>query len=132
MRIEKLEARGAYHVIVKGGSYFVDGILASDYDGAVSRAVWPLVHAYVGARLWLHLAGGLGSAHVPRVQVVLALVHGSAEDELDFVARDEISAAARGPDGHIYCTSASLCFCPRMQFKALQWPQEMQRTVNQC
>ena len=55
MRIEKLEARGAYHVIVKGGSYFVDGILASDYDGAVSRAVWPLVHAYVGARLWLRI-----------------------------------------------------------------------------
>ena len=55
MRIERLEARGAYHVIVKGGSYFVDGILASDYDGAVSRAVWPLVHAYVGARLWLRI-----------------------------------------------------------------------------
>ena len=53
MRIETFEARGAYHFIVKGGSYFVDGILASDYDGAVSRAVWPLVHAYVGARLWL-------------------------------------------------------------------------------
>ena len=33
----------------------MDGILASDYDGAVSRAVWPLVHAYVGARLWLRI-----------------------------------------------------------------------------
>ena len=52
-RIETLEARGAHHFIVKGGSYFVDGILASDYDAAVSRAVWPLVHAYVGARYWL-------------------------------------------------------------------------------
>ena len=52
-RIETLEARGAYHFIVNGGSYFVDGILASDYDGAVSLAVWPFVHAYVGARLWL-------------------------------------------------------------------------------
>ena len=54
-RIETLEARGAYHFIVNGGSYFVDGILASDYDGAVSRAVWLFVHAYVGARLWLGL-----------------------------------------------------------------------------
>ena len=53
MRIETLEARGAYHMIVKGGSYFVDGILASDYDAGVSRAVWPFVHAYVGTRLWL-------------------------------------------------------------------------------
>jgi hypothetical protein len=52
-RIETITARGAYHFIVKGGSYFVDGILASDYDAAVSRAVWPLVHAYVGARYWL-------------------------------------------------------------------------------
>ena len=49
-RIETLEERGAYHFIVKGGSYYVDGILASDFDGAVSRAVWPFVHAYVGAR----------------------------------------------------------------------------------
>ena len=32
---------------------FVDGILASDYDAGVSRAVWPFVHAYVGTRLWL-------------------------------------------------------------------------------
>ena len=54
-RIETLEARGAYHPFVKGGNYFVDGILASDYDGAVSRAVWLFVHAYVGARLWLGL-----------------------------------------------------------------------------
>ena len=41
-------------------------------------------------------------------QLVLAFTDGLAElkgAELDFVVRDEISAAARGPDGHIYCTS---------------------------
>ena len=41
-------------------------------------------------------------------RLVLAFADGLAElkgAELDFVARDEISAAARGPDGHIYCTS---------------------------
>ena len=53
-RIETLEARGAYHPMVKGGSYYVDGILASDYyDGGVSRAIYPLVRAYVEARCWL-------------------------------------------------------------------------------
>ena len=36
-RIETVEERGAYHSFVKGGSYFVDGILASDYYGLVPR-----------------------------------------------------------------------------------------------
>jgi len=49
-RIETVEERGAYHPFVKGGSYYVDGILASDYYGLVPRTVWPLVRAYVEAR----------------------------------------------------------------------------------
>ena len=49
-RIETLEARGAYHILVKGGSYYVDGILASDYYEAVSREIWPRVRDYVEAR----------------------------------------------------------------------------------
>ena len=52
-RIETLEARGAYHPFVKGGNYFVDGILASDYYGLVPKAVWSLGRAYVEARCWL-------------------------------------------------------------------------------
>ena len=57
-RIDTLEARGAYHPMVKGGSYYVDSILASDYDGGVSRSIWPLVRAYVEA------ATGSGSQSV--------------------------------------------------------------------
>jgi len=49
-RIETLEARGAYHILVKGGSYYVDGVLASDYYEAVSREVWLRVRDYVEAR----------------------------------------------------------------------------------
>ena len=62
-RIETVEARGAYHIYVKGGNYYVDGILASDYVplvlqrlsphgpfGLAPRAVTSLVHAYVEAR----------------------------------------------------------------------------------
>ena len=49
-RIDSIKARGMYHVIVKGGSYFVDGILASDYSGLVPHMAWPLVRAYVEAR----------------------------------------------------------------------------------
>ena len=80
-RIETLEARGAYHPFVKGGNYFVDGILASDYYGLVPKAVWSLGRAYVEARFWLGIpvipvgkgdfpdhawaAGSLGRAGVP-------------------------------------------------------------------
>ena len=49
-RIDSIEARGAYHVFVKGGSYYVDSILASDYFGLVPHMAWPLVRAYVEAR----------------------------------------------------------------------------------
>ena len=59
-RIETVEARGAYHIYVKGGNYYVDGILASEYMsferifphpfGLAPRAVTSLVHAYVEAR----------------------------------------------------------------------------------
>ena len=62
-RIETVEARGAYHIYVKGGNYYVDGILASDYIplvlqhisphgpfGFAPRAVTSFVHAYVEAR----------------------------------------------------------------------------------
>lgn len=52
-RIERLEARGAYHIIVKGGSYYVDGILASDYVAFFPRAIWSLGCAYAEARYWL-------------------------------------------------------------------------------
>ena len=52
-RIETLEVRGAYHPFVKGGSYYVDGILASDYYALVPKAVWLLGRAYVEARYWL-------------------------------------------------------------------------------
>ena len=31
----------------------MDGILASDYYGLVSEAIWPLVRAYAEARYWL-------------------------------------------------------------------------------
>jgi len=80
-RIETLEARGAYHPFVKGGNYYVDGILASDYYGLVPKAVWSLGRAYVEARYWLGIpvipvgkgffpdhawaAGSLGRAGVP-------------------------------------------------------------------
>ena len=80
-RIETLEARGAYHPFVKGGNYFVDGILASDYYSLVPKAVWSLGRAYVEARWWLGIpvipvgkgffpdhawaAGSLGRAGVP-------------------------------------------------------------------
>ena len=53
-RIEAVKARGAYHIVVKGGAYYVDGILASDYIGDVSMASWPFVRLYVEAR---YLAG---------------------------------------------------------------------------
>ena len=53
-RIEAVKARGAYHIVVKGGAYYVDGILASDYIGDVSKASWPFVRLYVEAR---YLAG---------------------------------------------------------------------------
>ena len=49
-RVETGRARGAYHILVKGGTYFVDGILASDYHGDVSEATWPYVRWYVEAR----------------------------------------------------------------------------------
>ena len=52
-RIEPLEARGAYHILVKGGSYYVDGILASDYVAFFPRAIWSLGCAYAEARYWL-------------------------------------------------------------------------------
>ena len=80
-RIETLEARGAYHPFVKGGNYYVDGILASDYYGLVPKAVWSLGRAYVEARYGLGIpvipvgkgffpdhawaAGSLGRAGVP-------------------------------------------------------------------
>ena len=59
----------------------MDGILASDYYGLVSEAIWPLVRAYAEARYWLGIpiipvgkgffpdhawaAGSLGRAGVP-------------------------------------------------------------------
>ena len=62
-RIETVEARGAYHIYVQNGNYYVDGILASDYIplvlqhisphgpfGFAPRAVTSFVHAYVEAR----------------------------------------------------------------------------------
>ena len=49
-RVETVQARGAYHILVKDGSYYVDGILASDYHGDISMAAWPFVRLYVEAR----------------------------------------------------------------------------------
>ena len=52
-RIEAVQARGAYHLFVRGGSYYVDGIAATDYVALVPAAAWPAVRAYVGARFRL-------------------------------------------------------------------------------
>ena len=49
-RIAHVTAFGAYHIFVRGGAYYVDGILASDYVGLVPPSVWPLVRFYVEAR----------------------------------------------------------------------------------
>lgn len=38
IRVEMVQARGLYHLFVQGGSYYVDGILASDYYGVVPKA----------------------------------------------------------------------------------------------
>ena len=52
-RIEAVQARGAYHPFVRGGTYYVDGIAATDYVALVPAAAWPAVRAYVGARFRL-------------------------------------------------------------------------------
>ena len=52
-RVEKIVDVGAYHPIVRGGAYYADGILASDYNEKVPELVWDVVRAYAGARFAL-------------------------------------------------------------------------------
>ena len=49
-RVEKIVDKGAYHPIVRGGAYYADGVLASDYNEKVPELVWDVVRAYAGAR----------------------------------------------------------------------------------
>jgi len=49
-RVERIEEAGAYHLFVAGGTYFADGVLASDRLGLVPRAAWAAGRAYARAR----------------------------------------------------------------------------------
>lgn len=49
-RVERVKLDGKYHIFVAGGSYYVDGVLASDRLDLVPAPLWPLVRAYVAAR----------------------------------------------------------------------------------
>ena len=49
-RVEVTVEAGAYHPFVRGGAYYADGLLASDYNEKVPELVWDVVRAYAGAR----------------------------------------------------------------------------------
>lgn len=43
LRIEQLKEFGAYHIIVPGGTYYVDGLLTTDYFYAMPMLAWKFV-----------------------------------------------------------------------------------------
>lgn len=46
-------AAGAFHPFVAGGSYYVDGLLATDYNDHTPKWAWELVRVYVATRYHL-------------------------------------------------------------------------------
>ena len=55
-----MQRRGAYHIITRGGAYYVDGVLASDYGGVgvlVPRPLAELARLYAVARYELGVPG---------------------------------------------------------------------------
>ena len=53
VRVETTVEAGAYHPFVRGGAYYADGLLASDYNEKVPELVWDVVRAYADARFAL-------------------------------------------------------------------------------
>lgn len=51
--IEQTQAKGAYHPFVRGGEYYADGLLATDYNAHVPHFVWSLARSYVALRYHL-------------------------------------------------------------------------------
>jgi hypothetical protein len=49
-RIEIVDLRGAFHPFVKGGAYYADGVLASDFVAVGPSFVWELGRYYVELR----------------------------------------------------------------------------------
>jgi hypothetical protein len=43
-------AAGAFHPFVAGGSYYVDGLLATDYNDHTPKRAWDLLRVYVATR----------------------------------------------------------------------------------
>ena len=52
-RVRLKLAAGAFHPFVAGGSYYVDGLLATDYNDHTPMWAWDLVRAYVAMRYHL-------------------------------------------------------------------------------
>ena len=57
--------KGAFHPIVPSGAYFVNGILASDYNCHVPQIVWRVIRAYI------HLRYTIGLSVLPQGQGVI-------------------------------------------------------------
>jgi hypothetical protein len=57
--MQEVYARGAMHFFVPSGEYYVDGFLATDYDGHVPVALWHML------RLYARLRYSIGVPQVP-------------------------------------------------------------------